>query len=104
MSNYFDFCLFSQVHASLPSMFHLPPLSCWHSAKNCVTQSGTWAEKCGGADRALGEHQNVCHSLPFCTKHSFAPLLPHMDPIQALLAGESRKAHPLGILIKVHYL
>lgn len=70
----------------------------------CSTQSGTQAGKCQEADGTLGEHQYVCQSAFLSTKHSFAPFFLHMDPIQALLKGESWKAHPLGILIKVYYL
>lgn len=76
--------------ASLPLPPH-PRLWAWHSARSSITQLGTQAGKCGGADGTLGKHQNICHSLPFWAPNIpfFAPFFLHMDPIPALLTGKA---------------
>lgn len=92
MSNYSTFCLFSQfnVLSSVQPPLH-PCLWAWHSARSSITQLGTQAGKCGGADGTLGKHQNICHSLPFWAPNIpfFAPFFLHMDPIPALLTGKA---------------
>lgn len=59
-------------------ILHAPRLTWlwgWYSARSSITQSGTGAGKCGGADGTLGKDQNICHSLPF-----WAPNIPFSAP------------------------
>lgn len=64
MSNYSTFCPFSKFNVLSSMLLATLPVGLY-SAKNSITQSGTWAGKCMGADGTLGKHQNICHSLPF---------------------------------------